>query len=296
MNGLAFYAGPGELCKDTIRLYTSKQDSKWNIESGIIYQEGIIIGDPLCNFRMFEYGDPELIEISVLLKQAGVNVIYQTPLYVTERNISLVQQQIRFMYDRAEVKVYLVQDIGLLNWIKTQFSDVYLIWSRMGFGRGALINEPFVHFLRDIGIHGLETNRIELLRVLPQMGIDPWPVCRYRTWKSVCRECYSRYMDDRFSGDCDRLCRNPNKRMKLISIPLGERRLDTNSPDRPDGSSFSMNIDGHFLGESFVYTDNIAFIKAAIELERPVLFYGKNMEEIIDYERKFVQHSISDTL
>jgi hypothetical protein len=244
---------------------------------------------------MFKYGALELLETVLKVGEENAETVFQTPLYITDRNIKEVQQQVSYLYHRFYIRRFLVQDMGFLQWMKKNFKDTYIIWSRLGFGRGALINEPFVRFLKDAGVNGLETNRIELIKALPEYGIDPWPIYGYKVWNSVCRECYSKYMIKQFDGSCGRICIDSTKPMLLKRIEKTEKLLDSNSPDTLDTSFFAMTVDGHYLGEKYLYSQNKEYLLTAAQSGQPIIIYGKNINEVILHEMEFIRNCISSS-
>lgn len=290
-----FFAGPGIYDAETINLWLKPQGSENDVLNKRICRTGMVIGDPLCNNRMFEYGAMELLETALKVRKENAEPVFQTPLYITDRNIKEVQQQVSYLYHRFHIRRFLVQDIGILQWMKMDFEDIYVIWSRLGFGRGALINEPFVRFLKEAGVNGLETNRIELIKALPEYGIDPWPIYGYKVWNSVCRECYSKYVMEQFDGSCERICRDSSKQMLLKRKVEKEKLPDQNSPDNPDTSFFTMSVDGHYLGEKYLYSKNQEYLRAAAQSGQPIMIYGKNISEVILHEVEFIRNSISSS-
>ena len=52
--------------------------------------DGVILGDLFCKKRMFEYQEEELKDFLEQLKKNGKRAIYQSPMYVTDRNFEKI--------------------------------------------------------------------------------------------------------------------------------------------------------------------------------------------------------------
>lgn len=79
--------------------------------------QGVVVGDPFCSYRMFRYGDIDLFDFIKKCNQAGIQVIYQTPVYVTDRNFKYVTNSLEYLYEKLHVRKFLIQDVGLTDWL-----------------------------------------------------------------------------------------------------------------------------------------------------------------------------------
>ena len=59
-----------------------------------INPDGVILGDLLCDRRMFPYGDVELTDLIQIFKNKCISGIYQTPMYATDGIFSSVLQKV----------------------------------------------------------------------------------------------------------------------------------------------------------------------------------------------------------
>lgn len=220
--------------------------------------EGFIIGDPFCPYRMFRYGDADMLDFAHIVCEMGKEIVYQTPVYVTDRNFMKTAKLIEYLHDRCDVRKFLVQDIGLTDWLVNHFSDIDAIWGHWGRNRNSLINHDFIEFLLKLGVSGIETNLRERIRKIPKAGLPVYAVYGELMYNTISRDCYNSYMLDRFDGLCGRECLN------------GDMSLHRNG--------FQMTVDGHILGRKIQYPKDKAFFEIA---KHNIMIYAVNFQMAI---------------
>lgn len=218
--------------------------------------DGLIAGDPFCQYRMFRDGTPGMIELIRTVCEYGKEVIYQTPVYCTNRNMMEVQKNIAFLYSRYNVKKYLVQDIGLTDWIVNHFSDAEIIWSRWGKNRNSLTNHAFAEFLSSLGVTAVETSKPERMSALSKMGLKVFAEYGNTLYNTVSRDCYNTYMLNRYDGICSREC-------------INEEMVLTNG-------NMHMTVNGHILGKKLSYMDVEIFCNAAAHDATGIILYASD--------------------
>ncbi len=223
-----------------------------------IKADGFILGDPFCQRRMFRYGDGDMLELVRTLSKIGKEIIYQTPMYVTDRTLPQTEKLIEFLHDKYGVKKLLVQDIGLTDWIVNRFSDAEIIWGHWGRNRNSLMNHDFVEFLIKLGITAIETDIPERINLIPKAGLPVYAVYGNIMYNTLSRECYNAYMLNKFDGCRERECR-------------GEMTLCS--------GNFKMTVDGHILGKKYQYPDNTAFFEAVKGNTENIMIYAADYEK-----------------
>lgn len=198
--------------------------------------DGLIVGDPFCTYRMFKYGDAGLFDFIKSVKHLGKKVIYQTPVYITDRNFKGVITTIKYLYNELQITKYLVQDIGVVDWLTEQYPDIEIIWSHWGRNRNSIMNHDFVPFLSKIGVCGIENSFKERIETISQFGLPVYAVYGDTKYNTLSRECYNMYMLNRFDGMCQRECLKNYMTLK--------------------SSNFEMTINGHLLGRKIKYPDD----------------------------------------
>lgn len=221
--------------------------------------DGVIVGDPFCQYRMFKYGDADLVDFTRTVCQSGKEIIYQTPVYVTDRNLMNTTKMIENLYNKYNVKKFLVQDVGLADWIIKRFSDVDVIWGHWGRNRNSLMNHDFIEFLLQLGVAGIETNLPERITKIPEAGLSVYVVYGNIVYNTLSRDCYNTYMLNRFDGLCERECLS------------GEMSLYKNS--------FQMTVDGHILGRKIQYPGDDGFLDIAKHNSDHIMIYATDYYE-----------------
>lgn len=254
------------------------------LESGIY--SGILLGDPLCSRRMFEYGDMGLIRAAELVRdwnqahawpggpvrsaqgqgRGKFRILLQAPLYLTDGALAHFLTQAEFLRQECGLGGILLNDVGAALTLGTRLPDVPLVWGQDGLGRGHVLNHWYVEHLKSIGVSGMLVSRRELMEVLPDFGIEPWPVYGSRGYLSVCRECYSCYGAGIYSGDCGRACRKSRQTLR--------------------SGAFHCSVDGHLLNETIRYEKGGRGLQAS--KGSPVLFQAKSYEAMKDHEEDFL--------
>lgn len=234
------------------------------------YVSGFILGDLFCNYKMFKYGDSDLIDTAKSLIANGKEIIYQTPQYITDRNFSFQTSRVSYFYVKCQVRKFLVQDLGMIQWIRKSYPDAILIWSRMGRTRNSLINRPFIEFLQKSGITAIETDIAERMIELSKMGMQVYSVYGNLMYHTLSRDCYCNYLLDRFDGLCNRECHSP-------TIELNHK-------------SFTMTVDGFLLGARLHYAKIERFIAETVTQSCDIMLYATDLSSSIVHLNKIQHH------
>ena len=123
--------------------------------------DGIVIGDPFCLKR----AGISIFDIPGLCRNAkkqGLYVSYQSPVYLTPRNMDTTYSLIETLVKESLVNEIRIQDLGLLHRLeKITSSGINITWSIYGYqrefpGMDIPINQSQVDFLRSKGIDSFE--------------------------------------------------------------------------------------------------------------------------------------------
>lgn len=201
--------------------------------------DGVILGDLLCDRKMFPYGDVELTDLMKVFKNECISVIYQTPMYATDRIFSSVLQKVTYFYMNCLIDAVIVQDIGLASVIREKCSDLAIIWGRMGYARTPVINENTLLFYMQHGINAFECNNSKQAEYASQIGAVPYLVYGYPKYLTINRECYYRFEHNQFADDCAEGCLKHEK--MLI----------------PANNEIETTMDGYVLGWQHVYDESV---------------------------------------
>lgn len=191
----------------------------------------VILGDSFCNKRMFKHGNHSLVDIAKMLMSNNVEIIYQTPKYITDRNFDKEMVFLDYLIDELGVKKILVQDIGVISYLKGRYSNVELIWSVWGKARLNAINGHFVRTLVNLGVNSVENEMIDREKAYEILGLKVYSVARGITYSTLNRECYSKYL----SGNFENTCRYECMYEKSIQNETG----------------FSLDVNGFLLNEKY---------------------------------------------
>lgn len=223
--------------------------------------DGVILGDILCDRRMFSYGSADMIQFAYELSHTSLELIYQTPMYLTDRSFGDEIIRIGHLYSGSGVRKLLVQDHGLAQWLTQNLPDVEIIWSRMGRNRNSLMNQIFVDFLKDSGVRSIECDTPERMTALSSSGMKVYGVYGALKYNTLSRECYHMYLNDRYDGICGRECL------------LGDQHLTH--------GGFSMSVDGYMLGEKKEYPDTKRFVESAAAVDMDVMVYVDSLQQAL---------------
>jgi len=119
---------------------------------------GIILGDPFCEYHMFQHGDFDLIEFAEKAKTVGKVVVYQTPAYLTHPIFDKTLSIIQYLEKKKVCDWILAQDVGLIHLCSKNKTTIPICWSVWGYNRSNFISYNLVNFLMSIGIQGIEIN------------------------------------------------------------------------------------------------------------------------------------------
>lgn len=119
---------------------------------------GVIMGDLFCQKRMFENEWFDLPGLAEQARNAGFEVIFQTPAYNTTRTMEPTLALIRKLAQGNLIDAVMVHDIGVVEAIR-DLPALPLWWDRFAFNRDFIPNAPLVRFLRGEGISRVEVTR-----------------------------------------------------------------------------------------------------------------------------------------
>lgn len=218
---------------------------------------GYILGDYFCNKRMFKYGDIGLFDAIKAAKEHNKEIIYQTPMYITDRIFDGETNRIRYLYEQLSIKKILVQDIGLLLWIKEHYPEIVVIWSRLGKSRNSIMNHGFIEFLLGLGIHAIEVEDPEKARAIAQYKMDIFSVYGNIRYNTLSRDCYNKYFLNIFDGMCNRECNSNNMELQF--------------------NQFHMGVNGHMLGYKIKYDDSLLVAQTIHDCATAVMLYAEDL-------------------
>ena len=193
---------------------------------------GIILGDLLCQKRMFKSGVADLILMADRVLQSPKTMFYQAPLYVTSRNMDEVASILNLMKGYQKESFVIVQDFGTARLAQTD-GNVRPIWGITGRSRERRFSDDFVKFLKDSGFAGMETGSLSFAKTLLQANLTPFFNRAVPTYDTLGRICYTEYQLGHCSPD---LCRSG--RYELGAANCG----------------YKMTIDGYMMGKGYDMT------------------------------------------
>lgn len=234
---------------------------------------GFILGDLFCDYRMFEYGYMGLCHLVSELTNSGKEVIYQTPLYITDRIFNDVKLNINYLYDKCKIKKFVVQDIALAKWISEEFEDATIIWGRMARNRNSILNRHYISFIKNIGVNAMETDIPTRINAISDFGMEIYGLYGAVKYSTVSRECYTKYFLNINDSNCERLCWNLNNYLEKDEI--------------------KMSIDGHFLGKEFVYQTDSEYWNSLKNRCLNIMFYATTLEDAIEVFNNQLECSIN---
>lgn len=220
---------------------------------------GVILGDILCDKRMFPFSGQELNEYINQFVQNGIKVIFQTPMYLTDRIFEKVMSTIDYYASKNLIDGVIVQDVGAVNRIKRACPNLEVIWGRMGYARTPIINVSTISFYIECGITGFECKTVRQTNIATEMGVVPYLVYGWPAYSTINRECYYKFENNIFDDACCCGCLGKNKIML------------TSYKDN------AVTIDGYVLG---FHAEYIEENRKYNTLKSKLIIYGENIEEI----------------
>lgn len=220
------------------------------------FVQGVVIGDVLCQKKMFEFGGWEMNDYIRQFVMSGKKVIFQTLMYATDRVFVDVINEIRFLVSENLLEAVLVQDIGVANKLHTLFPDVQLIWSKWGYARTPSINPATIEFYRTLGISAFECKNEKEVKYVQEQNFKPYYIFGMQTYLTINRECYFEFQHDIYDSSCGRKCLSKEK-ISILTQPI----IDT-------------TIDGKVLGLQYSYSENIDYSSGEFD----IIAYADNWE------------------
>lgn len=241
-----------------LQVYNEEETARV-LESGC---DGIVIGDILCNKRMFPFAGNEICELFQQIKDKGKKVIYQTLMYATDRIFGEVISKIQYYYEKKYIDAVIVQDVGIANKIKNICPNLEIIWGRMGYARNPITNLTTLDFYKSVGVSAVECKDIQTANIARELGFSPYLLIGSPSYTTINRECYFKYEHNIFDDNCARGCLN-HERMII-----------------PTESAIETTIDGYVLGYKNIYLDES--IENAYQYEN-VIIYAATAQECCQY-------------
>ena len=217
-----------------------------------LHPDGVILGDLLCNKKMFSYGGVELIEIMTAFKERGISVIYQAPLYATDRVFSNIVQAVEYYYQRELIGAVVVQDVGIASHLSRTCKGLTIIWGRMGYARTPVVNVNTIDFYMENGVNGFECKSPEQADYAKKIGAAAYLMVGYPKYLTINRECYYKFEHNIFDDHCQCGCLN---RERLVL---------------PACKEIETTLDGYALGWKNIYTKEA--IKHALEYDNSIIY------------------------
>ena len=227
----------------------------------------VVLGDILCNKKMFPYSGNEILEIITELKNSGVRVIYQTPMYATDRIFTDIVDKISYYHKRSLVEAVIVQDVGVAHALSRINKGLELIWGRMGYARTPVTNFSTLDFYKKNGIDSFECRNVQEANIILRLKMKPYLMIGIPSYTTINRECYYKYEHDIYDDCCDCGCL---KKEPLV-IPAS-KKIET-------------TIDGYMLGYKNVYLQES--IDKANNYEN-IIIYAHNTEDATSYMREIL--------
>lgn len=235
--------------------------------------KGVVLGDFTCNRRMFSGGYAELIKSVGQYTCINKEIIIQTPIYATSRNVDEMMAGIVFLDTEYHVKKYLIQDVGILATISEIIPDAELIWSQMGRNRGNIFNMNSVLFLQEHGLMGMEVGFKSRLSVLKKHGMKAYASYGNIVYKSVSRNCYNKYYSN--EAVCRTACCNHCEYMTTKNKK-------------------EISVDGFFLDKAYQYDDSREYWDSVNDNCENVIIhaenFGKALEKYNNYKEIIVTY------
>lgn len=205
-------------------------DVDFQIISSCSNIQGVILGDLFCQKRMFSYGETEMMDMIRLAHEKNLDVIYQTPRYLTDRKFDSTMHLVSYLYEKELIKKIILQDIGAVHYLRRKYPSLHIIWGFMGDSRNGADNLLHFSFLKSIGVNEIECSRISRIPYLAEMGFEIMLMNERVTYNTVNRECYYTHEFEIYDNNCGRRC------------------LDSEASLCNKACGFDFSINGHMLG------------------------------------------------
>lgn len=219
--------------------------------------DGVVLGDFVCQKRMFKYAGYELLELASALQSAGKKIIIQTPMYLTDKVFDTVMTQLDYLLSKVQIEGIIVQDIGAADYLKSNYKDIPLIWSVMGYARTPVLNISTIDWYKKVGIDVFMCRNMSELQELQNIGVRTIGVEGCPMYLTVNRECYCKYEKNIYNSDCQRVCLKKEK----ITIPASKKMDST--------------LDGYFLGLRYPKEKHFSGTETNV-----YIIYGRNLSQV----------------
>lgn len=222
----------------TPALYVACQ--QWNrpmVEALKGHATGLILGDLFCQKRMFENEWFDVIDFARLARELGLEVIFQTPVYNTTRNLEPTISLVRKMAANSLIDAVLVHDIGVVESL-AELESIALWWDRFSFNRDFVPNAHLIDFLTAHRVSRVEVTRPGHIREVAEQGCGVLLYGYGPQIASFGRICYTEYF---LNEPCERKilcsCSRPfiasSDKVPLQYVADGYTLLDKDEPMHP---------------------------------------------------------------
>ncbi len=171
-----------------------------------LHPDGIVLGDILCDKKMFPYGGEELPEIMSECRNSGIKVIFQTPMYATDRVFGDLMKRIEYYLSRDFLEGVIVQDVGVCRSVRKLDDKVKIIWGKMGHARNPVTNMATLDFYAQAGVSAAECSSTHIADLIKQRGLEQFLLIGSPAYTTINRECYYKYQHDIYDDNCHLGC------------------------------------------------------------------------------------------
>lgn len=249
------------------------------------------------------FNNEELIEAVRYAHIRGVNVYVTVNTIIFENEFSHLEQYLKFLYEIG-VDAIIVQDLGVLNLIRTKFPDFEVHAST----QMNIFDENGLKILKELGIRRVVLARetsIDRIKKLTKKGIEIETFVHGALCFSASGNCLMSYSIGGRSGnrgECAQPCRKNysllenNLKLKINSPLLSMKDLSTieNIDKLIEAGIDSLKIEGRMKSSEYVYTVVKAYRKAIDNyFENKLVNLEKDIKDMrIIFNRGFISGHI----
>lgn len=168
--------------------------------------DGVVLGDALCQRRMFRHGKPGLVQAAVELSCIGGRALLQTPLYATDATCRETLDLAALLASLGMLDATIVQDVGLAALLRERLPEIPLVWGRWGRVRGGSVNADTLCFLHEIGVSAVECEVPGRTGAVHGLGLAVYGVVGRLSYATLSRLCYSCHLANTDEAACERRC------------------------------------------------------------------------------------------
>lgn len=228
--------------------------------------DGVVLGDALCQRRMFRHGEPGLVRAVVELSGIGGHALLQTPLYATDATCRETLDLAALLASLGMLDATIVQDVGLAALLQERLPEIPLVWGRWGRVRGGSVNADTLCFLRDIGVSAVECEVPERTSAIHGLGLAVYGAVGRLSYATLSRLCYSCHLANTNEAACERRC-----------VTIHEELL-TNGR--------SLEVRGRIVGERLDYPATESDFVREDDPTEHVIIYASTIEGAAELSRR----------